>query len=35
MLKIESKKDCCGCGACALVCSKRCITLKADKEGFL
>ncbi len=35
MLKIEKKKDCCGCGACANVCPKNCIELKSDKEGFL
>lgn len=30
-----SKEECCGCGACANVCPKTCITMKADKEGFL
>ncbi len=28
-------KDCCGCGACANICPKRCIAMKADEEGFL
>lgn len=27
--------DCVGCGACASVCNKGCITMGADKEGFL
>lgn len=35
MIKIEKKKDCCSCGACANVCPKNCIALKSDKEGFL
>lgn len=35
MIKIEKKKDCCGCGACYQICPKKCITLKSDKEGFL
>lgn len=34
MIKIEKKKDCCGCGACSQVCPKKCISLKNDKEGF-
>ena len=34
MLKIESKKDCCGCGACSQKCPKGCIELRADEEGF-
>lgn len=28
------KKDCNGCGACALVCPKKCIHMVEDKEGF-
>lgn len=28
-------KECCGCGACANICPKRCISMKADNEGFL
>lgn len=27
--------DCCGCAACANVCPKKCIQMKANKEGFL
>ena len=35
MLNIHSKKDCCGCSACANACPKSCIAMKADDEGFL
>ena len=35
MIIINDKKDCCGCHACATVCSKHCITMQADEEGFL
>lgn len=35
MIKLTSKTDCCGCAACASVCAHKCITLKADAEGFL
>ncbi len=35
MIKIEQKKDFCGCGACSYVCPKGCISMKADDEGFL
>lgn len=28
-------RDCFGCGACASVCNKGCITMGCDKEGFL
>ena len=34
MISID-KKACCGCHACAQVCPKQCITMKADSEGFL
>lgn len=29
-----SKKDCCGCHACAIRCPKGCITMERDEEGF-
>lgn len=29
-----TKKDCCGCTACANICPKNCITMAFDKEGF-
>lgn len=29
------KKDCCGCAACANICSHKCITMREDAEGFL
>ena len=35
MLPILEKTKCSGCGACAAVCPKNCIEMKADKEGFL
>lgn len=35
MLKINEKKDCCGCEACVNICPKRCIAMQADVEGFL
>ena len=35
MIEIKDKKDCCGCHACATICAKHCITMQADKEGFL
>lgn len=35
MLQIIDKKDCCGCHACANVCPKHCIDMKADEQGFL
>lgn len=34
MIEIIEKKDCCGCGACAQVCPKRCIKLEEDSQGF-
>lgn len=35
MIRIEHKKDCCGCTACASICSHRCISMQEDAEGFL
>jgi len=35
MIKITDKTDCCGCGACAQICPKCCISMRADSEGFL
>lgn len=35
MIKISDKSHCCGCEACRSVCPKKCISMKADKEGFL
>jgi len=34
MIVIADKKDCVGCGACANICPKQCITMKEDSEGF-
>ena len=34
MIHIVDKKDCCGCGACAQRCPRKCITMQGDKEGF-
>lgn len=35
MISITNPKECCGCGACAQICPKQCISLKEDKEGFI
>lgn len=35
MIKIEDKSVCCGCSACASVCSHQAITMKPDGMGFL
>lgn len=35
MIEIADKKECCGCGACEQICPAKCISLKADSEGFL
>lgn len=29
------KKSCCGCGACAQICPRKCIALVPDAEGYL
>ena len=34
MIRIEEKEKCCGCGACANICPKSCISMEADEEGF-
>ncbi len=31
----RNKDDCCGCGACYLVCPVKAISMKVDEEGFL
>ena len=35
MIHITDKSQCCGCGACVQSCPRHCITMKADKQGFL
>lgn len=35
MIILKDKADCCGCSACANICPKQCITMQADKEGFV
>lgn len=35
MITITDKTNCCGCQACANICPKGCIVMKADEEGFL
>lgn len=35
MIEIQDKKECCGCGACAQICSRGVITMVPDAEGFL
>lgn len=31
---LTEKAKCCGCGSCAVVCLKNCITMAVDSEGF-
>ena len=35
MIEVKHKNECCGCNACVQVCSKNCITMQEDEEGFL
>ncbi len=35
MIRLEEKKDCCGCTACSSVCAQGAITMKPDSLGFL
>lgn len=35
MIIITDKEKCSGCAACANICSKNCIQMKSDNEGFL
>lgn len=35
MIEILDKTRCCACTACASICPMKCITMKADEEGFL
>lgn len=35
MIKINFEKECYGCGACAEVCPKKCISMQEDEKGFL
>lgn len=35
MININSKFDCCGCGACNQICPQQCINMEFDSEGFL
>lgn len=32
---VKSPKECCGCGACALLCPKGAVTMQENREGFL
>ena len=34
-IRIESKKDCCGCTACESICSHKAISMHSDTLGFL
>lgn len=34
MIKIQNKEDCCGCGACAIICNHKAITMTPDNLGF-
>lgn len=35
MIKMSDKDLCCGCGACANACPKKCISMVSDDKGFL
>lgn len=35
IILFKDKKDCCGCGACVNVCSKKAITMQPDEYGYL
>ena len=35
MINIQEKSKCCGCSACKNICSKNCISMVSDNEGFL
>lgn len=35
MIQIKDKADCCGCTACASICTHKAITMQTDEEGFL
>lgn len=35
MLQVIEKSKCCGCGSCANICPKQCISMVLDEEGFL
>ena len=34
-ISLATNEECIGCGVCSLVCNKKCIIMKEDKEGFL
>ena len=34
MIEITDKKQCCGCGTCAVACPTQAIVLRTDSEGF-
>lgn len=34
MIKINDKRDCCGCHACYNICPQKCISMQPDAEGF-
>ena len=34
MIRIDNKKDCCGCTACMNICPKNAIQMVMDDEGF-
>ena len=35
MIRVNDKKECCGCNACVQSCPKKCIVMARDEEGFL
>ena len=34
MIDFQNNEACCGCSACAAVCSKKCIVMTRNQEGF-
>lgn len=35
MIELKDRQNCCGCQACMEACPAKCISMKADDEGFL
>lgn len=35
MITLNSKEECCGCGACSSVCPQNAITMQENEDGFI
>lgn len=35
MISVKKKENCCACGACKQICPNQCISMSADRDGFL